>query len=83
MKNTILLCLILGNYITAFTQITPTITARVDTSNVNVKEVYTLYKNYINANPGTAYSNPYWNQSEVEYYTGIMPIDRSSIYFLL
>lgn len=52
----------------AYCQIKPSITARVDTTKQEVKEVYRLIGNYINSSPDSLYQNPYWNQKEVEYY---------------
>ncbi|MFD2514987.1 hypothetical protein ACFSRY_14005 [Pontibacter locisalis] len=52
----------------AFCQIKPSITARVDTTNQEVKKVYKLIGNYINSRPDSLYQNPYWNQKEIEYY---------------
>ena len=51
-----------------FCQIKPSITARVDTTNQEVKEIYRLIDNYINSKPDSLYQNPYWNESEVEHY---------------
>lgn len=62
--NIILLCIsFIGQ-----TQITPNITARVDTTNTDIKEVYNLYTDYLNSNPDSLYFNPYWNEKEVEVY---------------
>lgn len=37
----------------------------VDTaSNLNKKEVYHLWENYLNSNPDSVYNNPFWNESE-------------------
>lgn len=46
--------------------ITPDISARVDTSKVDVKAVYHLYKNYLNSRMDSVYQNPYWNKKERE-----------------
>jgi hypothetical protein len=46
--------------------IVPSISARVDTTNVQVKEVYKLYKNYLNSKMDSIYNNPFWNQKEVD-----------------
>jgi hypothetical protein len=44
------------------------LTARVDTTQAEVKQVYQLLHNYLNAKPDSLYANPYWNAGEVEYY---------------
>ncbi|MDQ2794466.1 MAG: hypothetical protein M3Y12_10740 [Bacteroidota bacterium] len=44
------------------------LTARVDTSQQNVKEVYQLVGNYLRAKPDSLYANPYWNAAETDYY---------------
>lgn len=60
----ILLCIpFIGN-----TQVTPEITARVDTTRADIKEIYNLFTNYLNSNPDSLYLNPYWNEKEVEVY---------------
>lgn len=45
-------------------QIIPEITARVDTTETSVKEVYTCFKGYINSKPDSLYENPFWNKNE-------------------
>lgn len=55
-------------YCSALCQVIPSITARVDTTNKEVKAVYELIGNYINSNPDSLYQNPYWNKEEVDYY---------------
>lgn len=40
------------------------ISSRVDTTNIEVKEVLELYENYINSQPDSIYDNPYWNSEE-------------------
>jgi|LakMenEpi03Aug12_release.lakeMendotaPanAssembly.Ray.scaffolds.fasta_scaffold190465_3 hypothetical protein len=44
----------------------PTISARVDTTKLNIKKVYDLYTNYLNSKPDSIYSNSFWKKSEVE-----------------
>jgi hypothetical protein len=58
----------------------PNISARVDTSNVEIKKVYHLYKNYLNSRPDSIYRNPNWNETETEYYlkSKILRVDRAS-----
>lgn len=40
------------------------ISSRVDTTNIEVKEVLKLYENYINSQADSIYDNPYWNSEE-------------------
>ena len=46
--------------------IVPDISARVDTSKVEGKEIYHLYKNYLNSRMDSVYQNPNWNKKERE-----------------
>ncbi|NEM96917.1 hypothetical protein [Pontibacter burrus] len=52
----------------AFGQVKPAITARIDTTRSEVKAVYQLIGNYFNSSPDSVYQNPYWNEQEVNYY---------------
>jgi hypothetical protein len=63
-----------------YSQVIPNITAGVDTSNVEIKQVYELYKNYLNSYPDNIYNNPYWNTKEIDYYVNIKGVNcnRSS-----
>jgi len=45
-----------------------TIHNRVDTSKEEVKEIITLWKNYLSSKPDSIYNNPYWNEDEKEMY---------------
>ena len=58
----------------------PDISARVDTSKTAVKEVYHLYKNYINSRPDSIYKNPNWNDKEADLYlkSKQLRVDRSA-----
>ncbi|WP_115810818.1 hypothetical protein [Flavobacterium aquicola] len=59
--------------------IVPNISARVDTSKVAIKQVYHLYKNYLNSRPDSIYQNPNWNVDEAKYYVkNKLRADRSS-----
>ncbi|MFN8279738.1 MAG: hypothetical protein U0V49_05595 [Saprospiraceae bacterium] len=40
------------------------ISSRVDTSNIEVNKVLTLYEKYLNSQPDSIYDNPYWNSAE-------------------
>lgn len=69
MKNYKLLILIILIGLSSSGQnIVPNISARVDTSKVAIKEVYHLYKNYLNSRPDSIYQNPNWNANEAKYY---------------
>ena len=56
------------------------ISARVDTSKVDIKKVYHLYSKYINSRPDSIYKNPYWKESENEYYlkTNFLRVDKAA-----
>jgi hypothetical protein len=62
-------------------KIIPEISARVDTSNVAVKQVYQLYTKYLNSKPDSIYINPNWNEKEAKEYlkkSNTLRIDRSA-----
>ena len=44
------------------------ISARVDTSQIEVREVLELYENYINSKPDVISDNPFWNNKEKDQY---------------
>lgn len=67
-----ILCLYAG---TAASQVTPDVVSSVDTSNTDIKEIYEVYKNYLNSRPDSAYVNPYWNDDEKPI-VGKLPSDR-------
>lgn len=81
MKKLIFLIIISINVNTYSQTITPEISARVDTSKTAVKQVYNLYKNYINSKPDSIYQNPNWNEKEAKQYLKgkVLRIDRSAI----
>ncbi|MBW4362715.1 hypothetical protein [Flavobacterium taihuense] len=60
--------------------IIPEISARVDTSKTATKQVYNLYKNYLNSRPDSIYQNPNWNEQEAKKYLKgkDLRIDRSA-----
>ncbi|WP_157813367.1 hypothetical protein [Flavobacterium sp. 5] len=59
--------------------IVPNISARVDTSKVAIKEVYHLYKHYLNSRPDSIYQNPDWNVNEAKYYVkNKLRVDRAA-----
>lgn len=64
----------------AQTRIIPFITARVDTTDTDVKQIYKLYTNYLNAAPDSIYPNPYWNMAEKDanYIVKISHVDRAA-----
>lgn len=52
------------------TRIDVTIHSRVDTTNSEIKEVATLWINYLNSKPDSLYNNPFWNESEKSKFKG-------------
>jgi hypothetical protein len=60
--------------------VVPDITARVDTTNVEIKQVYKLYTDYLNSKPDSIYENPYWNKREINQWLKIKKnyIDKSA-----
>lgn len=60
--------LLLGLSHTASGQVKPRLTARVDTSQSETRAVYELLGNYLNSQPDSLYTNPFWNTEEVNYY---------------
>ena len=45
-----------------------TIHSRVDTSKQNIKDIVTLWLNYLASKPDSIYDNPYWNEAEKKKY---------------
>lgn len=80
MKKLIFLVFIFLNVNTYSQTIIPDISARVDTSKVAIKQVYNLYKNYLNSKPDSIYQNPNWNEKEAKQYLKgkVLRIDRSA-----
>jgi hypothetical protein len=68
MKRLIFLILISLNVNSYSQTIIPDISARVDTSKTTIKQVYNLYKNYLNSRPDSIYQNPNWNEKEAKQY---------------
>lgn len=81
MKRLIFLILISLNVNSYSQTIIPDISARVDTSKTTIKQVYNLYKNYLNSRPDSIYQNPNWNEKEAKQYLKgkVLRIDRSAI----
>ncbi|WP_281228472.1 hypothetical protein [Flavobacterium aquiphilum] len=78
-KYQLLLLIILTSISSKAQTITPNISARVDTSKVAIKQVYHMYKNYLNSRPDSIYQNPNWNVDEAKYYVkNKLRPDRSS-----
>jgi hypothetical protein len=46
-----------------------TVHSRVDTSKQEVKEIVTLWANYLSSRPDSIYDNPYWNEAEKKKYS--------------
>ena len=44
------------------------LTARVDTTQPEIKAVFQLVRNYLNSRPDSLYANPHWNTAETDYY---------------
>ena len=44
------------------------VNAGIDTSNVEIAEVVSLWLNYLRSHPDSLYDNPYWNQAEKQSY---------------
>jgi len=68
-KNTLSIWLILLTFYSnktfaQQTKIDVTIHSRVDTTNLDTKEVAMLWINYLNAKPDSLYDNPFWNSAE-------------------
>lgn len=62
------------------------ISGRVDTTDLEVKQVYYLFKNYLESRPDSVYDNPYWNEEEklvnplrlpATFYTGFYNLQAS------
>ena len=73
-KNVLLILLILFSFYSykAYaqqTKIDVTIHSRVDTTNLEIKEVAMLWINYLNSKPDSIYDNPFWNEEEKKKYT--------------
>lgn len=78
-KYQLLLLIILMSVSSIGQNIIPNSSARVDTSKVAIKQVYHLYKNYLNSRPDSIYQNPNWNVDEAKYYVkNKLRVDRSS-----
>ncbi len=61
------------------TSVDITIHARVDTSKYEIKEILSLWTNYLNSTPDSIYNNPYWNEAEKKKYSDF-DFTRSIIY---
>jgi hypothetical protein len=69
MKKIITLTILLFTIVQSYGQIKNDsiyvgISGRVDTTDLEVKKVYHLFKNYIESRPDSIYDNPYWNKKE-------------------
>lgn len=55
-----------------------TLAAGIDTTNnLNKKEIFFLWSNYLNSSPDSLYDNPYWNKVEKEKYISFDLINNS------
>ena len=70
MKTLTTICILLFSFLNGYSQIKKdtipvNISGRVDTTyNSDVKEIYHLFKNYLESRPDSNYNNPYWNERE-------------------
>lgn len=62
-------------------QVVPDISARVDTTDADVKSVYKLIRNYLNSNPESLNGNPYFSKKDNDRFSGKFPVDRSIFLF--
>lgn len=62
----VLITLIIGYFGYTKSQVVRiTLAAGIDTiNNTNKKEIFHLWRNYLNSNPDSTYDNPYWNKLE-------------------
>jgi len=73
----ILFCLLPAAVFSQQKTIEVTLTARVDTTKEEIKEIYRLWTDYLNSDIDSIYDNPYWNTKEKELYRETdMPFDR-------
>lgn len=79
-RRTLFISFLLMPLFTYSQEIVPGITVRVDTSQTAIKEVYDIYKGYLNSKMDSIYANPYWNVKNWEPEDG--HCDRSA-YLLL
>jgi hypothetical protein len=70
MRTTILLFVLIHSltYAQQAYEFDLTVHNRVDTTKQEVKEIITLWKNYLASNPDSIYDNPHWNEAEKEKY---------------
>lgn len=61
------------------TTVDVTIHARVDTTKAEIKEIATLWINYLSSRPDSIYDNPYWNEEEKQKYEDF-DFSRSSMF---
>jgi hypothetical protein len=70
MKTLTTICILFHLFFNGYSQIKKdtisiNISGRVDTTyNADVKEIYHLFKNYLESKPDSIYNNPYWNIRE-------------------
>jgi hypothetical protein len=70
MKQLTTICILLLSFLNGYSQIKKdtiavNISGRIDTTyNADVKEIYHLFKNYLESRPDSIYDNPYWNSRE-------------------
>lgn len=66
-------------------QVRLALTARVDTTQAPVRQVFELLGHYLNAHPDSLYANPYWNAAETAYYVGEhrAPADQAAYFVFM
>lgn len=63
--SVLIVCVFAVNGQTSKYSVEVNISSRVDTTyNIDKKEIYHLFKNYLEARPDSFYNNPYWTQKE-------------------
>ena len=79
-KTIVFLLGILSSTTLSSQNIIPDVSARVDTSNIEINKVLHLIKDYLNSRPDSVYINPYWNAAEPQKYfiDGAQQYDRSA-----
>jgi len=80
MRNKIAIFLFLVSTSVSFAQRSPIrieVEGTVDTSNFEISQVIRLWENYLNSNPDSIYSNPYWIESEQHQYKPFDLVDNT------
>lgn len=51
-------------------RIVPSLTVRVDTTQLEIRQLFHLFENYVNSRPDSLYDNPYWSERDKSRYPG-------------